>query len=158
MSQAVAWSILASEQPDLGPEAAYRWRQRRNRLVHDHEPEHLLASWVASRASRQVFQSRDAEALLDDPRFVRSGLSDERAGIASGGLVEGYVSLDDLHRVRRQYLLRPGGSGSNVVLHVAPELPPSPVPMLVLAADLAEHDKPRELARARDMIHEAGAA
>jgi hypothetical protein len=40
------------------------------------------------------------------------------------------------------------------VLHVADVLPPRPVPLLLLAADLVEHDAPRELARARELIRD----
>ena len=155
MSGPSAWAILAPQQPEgLTAEAAYRWRQRRSRLAHDPEPERLLASWVASRASRQVFESRNPEGVLHDSRVVRSGLSDIRARISSGGLVEGYVLADDLRPLQRSHLLRPGGVW-NVVLHLAPHLPPDPVPLLVLAVDLAEHDQPRELARARELIREA---
>ncbi|MCC2322620.1 hypothetical protein [Cellulomonas xiejunii] len=65
---------------------------------------------------------------------------------------EGYVSHEDLPVVLRHHLLRPGGSNWNVILHVVDELPPDPVPPLVLAADLADHDGPRELARAEQII------
>ncbi|NKY38537.1 helix-turn-helix domain-containing protein [Cellulomonas septica] len=151
----VAWAILADVAPDdYAPDEAYRWRQRRNRLVHDAEPEQLLASWVSSRARRQVFEARAPHGLLDDERVVPSGLSDGRAGIAAGNLVEGYVRAVDVDAVRREYLLRPGGVAANVVLHVVDELPPRPVPRLVLAADLAEHDEPRALARAGALIRE----
>lgn len=159
MSPRGAWQILEDSQPvDLTPEAAYRWRARRQRLARDPEPERLLMSWVASRASRVVFESRDPESVLDDPRVIRAGLSDHRAGMAGGGVAEGYVRDDDLKPLQRVYLLRPGGVGSNVVLHVSPHVPEEPVPLLVLAADLAEHDGPRELGRARELIREALAA
>lgn len=75
--------------------------------------------------------------------------------MSAGGVVEGYVRASDLDAVRREHLLRPGGHGARVVLHVADELPTRPVPSLVLAADLAEHDEPRAVARAAELIREA---
>lgn len=81
-------------------------------------------------------------------------MSDPRSEIAAGDIVEGYVRESDLAAVRRAHLLRPGGHRSSVVLHVAEQLPKSPVPPLVLAADLAEHDEPRALSRARELIVE----
>jgi excisionase family DNA binding protein len=155
MAADVAWAVLADLAPEhYAPQDAYRWRQRRNRLVHDPEPERLLASWVASRGRRLLFESRASAGLLEDDRVVPSGLSDPRSEIAAGDVVEGYVRDSELDAVRRQYLLRPGGHGSRVVLHIADELPQRPVPPLVLAADLAEHDEPRALNRARELILE----
>ncbi|MCL2091548.1 MAG: hypothetical protein FWH11_10200 [Micrococcales bacterium] len=156
MAPKVAWAVLADTlSPGLAPDAAYRWRRRRSRLAHDDEPEQLLASWVASRAERRLFQARRPDGVLTDERVVLSGLSDRRAGIAAGGFVEGYVLSRDLSALRREHLLRPASHRPDVVLHVVDVLPPSPVPLLVLAADLAEHDQPRELARARELIVEA---
>lgn len=154
MVLASAWALL-DDKPPADRRAAHRWRERRNRLRHDSAPERLLASWVISRGDRRLFESRDAENVLADVRVVASGLSDERAGIVASSFAEGYVRADDLAAVRREHLLRPGGPRSNVVLHVVDALPPSPVPLLVLAADLAEHDQPRELGRAHELIREA---
>lgn len=155
MAADVAWAMLAEVAPEhFTPDEAYRWRQRRNKLVRDPEPERLLSSWVASRARRMSFESRGSAALLEDERVVPSGMSDPRSEIAAGDIVEGYVRESDLAAVRRAHLLRPGGHRSSVVLHVAEQLPKSPVPPLVLAADLAEHDEPRALSRARELIVE----
>lgn len=155
MTADVAWGILADAvRADYGPDEAYRWRSRRDRLVHDAEPERLLASWVASRARRCLFASRAPDALLDDDRLVPSGLSDPRAGLAAGDVVEGYLRGADVDALRREHLLRLAGHGANVVLHVSDQLPGRPVPPLVIAADLAEHDEPRTLARARQLILE----
>ncbi|WP_236120547.1 helix-turn-helix domain-containing protein [Cellulomonas palmilytica] len=153
MSPDVAWAVLAADAPvEYGPQDAYRWRQRRRRLAHDSEPERLLSSWVASRARRMLFESRAAAALLDDSRVVPSGLSDSRSHLGAGSTVEGYVRDDELDALRADHLLRPGGPRATVVLHVAHELPENPVPPLVLAANLAEHDDPRTLNRARELI------
>lgn len=150
-----AWEILAETPAPATRQAAYRLRQRRARLREDTEPERLLSAWVVSRGRRERFGTRDPQGVLADERVVASGLSDDRARISGGALVEGYVRVDDLAAVRRSHLLRPDGAGANVVLHVVEHLPAAPVPPLVLAADLAEHDRPRELARARELIRQA---
>lgn len=156
MAPKVAWAFLGDSVPEhYAPDQAYRWRTRRHRLVGDPEPERLLASWVASRAEHCWFRTRNNDEMLTDQRLVPSGLSDSRAGISSGALVEAYVSRDDLDAVRRAYLLVPGGPADNVLLHVADALPPTPVPLLLLAADLADHGGDREAARARTLIAEA---
>ncbi len=154
MSVRVARQLVEELSLDLSPQEAYRRRVRRNKLARDPEPARLLADWLAARAVRKVFRAREPHALLDDPALIRSGLSDSRAGISAANIVEGYVSHDNLPILSRRHLLRPGGSDSNVVLHVVDELPEEPVPLLLLAADLAEHDGPRELARAEQIIHE----
>jgi excisionase family DNA binding protein len=153
MSAANAWRLLVESRASSAKQAYLR-RRALDRLAHDREPERLLASWVASRARRMSYSSRKPEALLEDPAFVASGLSDPRAKIASGSIIEGYVKDSELSRLRRAHLLVPNVSGGNVVLHVADELPPSPVPLLLLAADLVEHDEPREIARARELIRD----
>ncbi|MBU5421748.1 hypothetical protein KQI48_03615 [Cellulomonas hominis] len=156
MSPANAWTLLTGSPAPASRTAAARIRDQLRRLGQDAEPERLLASWVGSRADRRWFQSRDVDAVAADARVVVSGLSDHRSAIAVGDLVEGYVLRDLLPELRRDLLLRPGRPGSgNVLLHVADRELPRPVPPLVLAADLAEHDRPRELARARELIREA---
>lgn len=152
MSPAVARQFVEEHPQGLSPQEAYRRRLRRDRLAHDPEPARLLADWLAARARREVYRAREPLALLDDPAIIPSGLSDSRSGMSAADIVEGYVSHQDLPVVLRHHLLRPGGSDSNVILHVVDELPSDPVPPLVLAADLADHDGPRELARAEQII------
>lgn len=153
LSPTEAWLLLAADQtPGARPG---RWRDRRDRLRTDPSPETLLASWAAARGDRLLFATREPRGVLDDPAVVRSGLSDPRAGISAADLAEGYVRRDDLDAVRRRHLLRPVTGRPDVVLHVVAVLPADPVPPLVLAADLAEHDGPRELARASELIAQA---
>ncbi|MBW0252460.1 helix-turn-helix domain-containing protein [Cellulomonas sp. PS-H5] len=153
LSPTEAWLLLATDQaPGARPG---RWRDRRDRLRTDPSPETLLASWAAARGDRLLFATREPRGVLDDPAVVRSGLSDPRAGISAADLAEGYVRRDDLDSVRRRHLLRPATGRPDVVLHVVAVLPTDPVPPLVLAADLAEHDGPRELARASELIAQA---
>ncbi|HEY5516084.1 MAG TPA: hypothetical protein VIK12_07750, partial [Pengzhenrongella sp.] len=92
------------------------------------------------------------------PRVILAGLSDERAGLSAAGDVEGYVQAGDADAVIRDHLLIDAGPSADVVLHVSPLLPEVPVPLLLVAADLADHDGPRELARARELIGDWSAA
>ena len=112
----------------------------------------LLRSWLASRAEREFLSAPEIDALHADPRPVLSGLSGERSGLSAAADVEAYVRAEDAVAVRRDHLLVDAGSDANVVLHVSPLLPDGPVPALLLSADLADHDGPRELARARELI------
>lgn len=157
MSPRVAWALAeladGRRAPWLRHDEAHRLRARRNELLRDADPELLLRSWLAARAQRHQLSAPDPHRLLDDPRLVPSGLSDPRSGMSAGHQVEAYVRADDLEDVRTDHLLVPADrSRANVWLHAAPMLPSEPVPLLLLAADLAEHDGPRELGRARDLI------
>jgi hypothetical protein len=155
MSRPVAWAFLADEPPADDQRGAWRWRKRRERLAVDPEPEALLVSWVASRGDRLLFVANEPTGVLDDPRVVHSGVSDPRSGLSVAGMAEGWVRGADLAAVRRAHLLRPAEEQYRVVLHVADALPAGPVSLLLLAADLADHQGPRELGRARDLIRQA---
>ena len=155
MSVRVAWEFLSDTVPDhYGSDQAYRWRTRRKQLLQDPEPERLLQSWVASRADRCWFRTRNNEGLLDDQRLIPSGISDSRSGISST-IIEAYVLQEDSDSVQRMYLLHPGNPQDNVLLHITSTLPPNPVSTLLVAADLTDHDNDRELSRARTLIKEA---
>ncbi len=156
MSVRVAWAFLAGDEP-TDPAAARRWHQRRRRLADDPEPESVLASWVASRGERLALAGREPGAVVADSRLVRSGLSDPRAQLSAADLAEGWVSAADLDMFCRDHLLRPTTATPSVVVHVAPATITvlGPVPLLLLAADLADHHQPRPTARARDLIGQA---
>ncbi len=162
MSPRMAWALVVLSDGGkpgwVEPQEAHRLRRALERLVADDEPELLLCSWLASRADRRRLSAPDAQALRMDARVVLSGVSDERAGLSAAGDVEGYVLADVAEAVLRDHLLVDAGPSANVVLHVAPLLPEVPVPLLLVAADLADHDGPRERARARDLIGEWAAA
>ena len=156
MSVRIAWALVelsaggAAEWVE--PRESYRLRRALDRLVTDDEPEMLLRSWLASRAERQLLSASEVDGLRADPRLALSGLSDERSGLSAASNVEAYVRAEDAAAVRRDHLLIDSGSNANVVLHVSPRVPARPVPVLLLAADLADHDGPRELARARELV------
>lgn len=120
----------------------------------------LLRSMLRNRAGRRLFRASpsDLPDLRQDRRLVLSGLSHPDSGIASGGLVEGYVRDLDLGVVEDDYLLSPGvgDRDANVVLHVFSfaglrDLAHDGAPLL-LAADLVEHRGPREEARAVELL------
>jgi len=156
MSPRMAWALVVLSdggRPDwVEPRESYRLRRALERLAADDAPELLLRSWLASRAARRRLSAADGPALRSDGRVVLSGLSDERAGLSAAGDVEGYVHAGDADAVIGDHLLIDAGQSADVVLHVSPLLPEVPVPLLLVAADLAEHDGPRELARARELI------
>ena len=155
MSPRIAWALVelgaGRRAPWLTPGDAYRLRVRIGRLADDDNPELLLRSWLAARADRHVLSAPQPDALRDDPRVVVSGLADPRSRMSGTGQAEGYVHPDDFDGVRRDHLLVPSDHG-NVILHVSAMVPCSPVPVLLLAADLADHDSSRELGRARELI------
>lgn len=156
MSSRIAWALVEISSGGsaewIEARESYRLRQALGRLVADDEPELLLRSWLASRADRELLSASEIDAVRADPRLVLSGVSDERSGLSAAADVEAYVRADDAPAVRRDHLLLDAGSRANVVLHVSPLLPDGPVPVLLLAADLAERDGPRELSRARELI------
>lgn len=156
MTPAGAWALLLDE-PPATPQDAYRRRQQLARLAADPEPESLIASWVASRGRRELYAANAPAGVLDDERIVPTGVSDPRAGIGAAGIAEGWVTEADLGAVTRAHLLRSADSvaSATVVLHVAQVAAPGPVPLLLLAADLADWQSPRELSAARRLVKAA---
>lgn len=124
-----------------------------------------LRSLLRSRGQRHLFRSspRDLDDLRSDGRLRLSGISLPDSGIASGDIVEGYVADHDLEGLVGGFLLSEARHGdANVVLHVVDPAIVSagdlePENWLLLAADLAEHHQPREVARAAQIVREAAA-
>jgi excisionase family DNA binding protein len=119
---------------------------------------------LQGRADRFSFRAspRDLDDLRADQRVQLSGVSLPESGIAAGDIVEGYVSADELDELVHDFLLSESGHAeANVVLHVPkPSVPVDwvrPDNWLVLAADLAEHHRPRESSRAAQLVLEAAA-
>lgn len=156
MSPRMAWALVVLSdggEPDwIEPRESYRLRRALDRLAADDEPELLLRSWLASRADRCRLSATNVPALRSDVRVLLSGLSDERSGLSAAGSLEGYVHVGEVDAVMADHLLIDAGPSADVVLHVSRLLPDAPVPLLLVAADLADHDRPRELARARELI------
>jgi hypothetical protein len=115
-----------------------------------------LWSWVRSRGPRFGLSAspRDVPDLLADPRFLKSGISDRRAGLSSSSAeAEGYVAPNDVDEFRRDYLLvesdRP-----NVWVHAAAVSPDASgdIPIGYVVADLLDHGGPREVSRAEEIL------
>ncbi len=126
-----------------------------------HDQASLLRSWLRNRAVRRLYRASplDLPDLRADERVLLSGLSHPQSAIASGDVVEGYVRASDLDALVQDYLLSPSAAdrAAAVVLHVTPSEAPDElgsIPLLLLAADLAEHRRPREEARAAELLRE----
>lgn len=160
MGRRMAWGLIEAAEgrraPWLSPNDVVRLRHMRERLRRDPEPDLLLKSWLVRRADRHELSCPEPEDLRNDPRLVLSGFSDPRSRMSAADQVEGYVHADNHLALRAEHLLvESSGRRANVILHVCEVLPPHPVPLLLLAADLADHDQPRELGQARELIAQA---
>lgn len=125
-----------------------------------------LRRLLGNRADRLSLRAspRDLADLRTDDRVELAGLSSPASGIAAGDMVEGYIETADLDAFVDDYLLEnaPREEDANVILHGvpdavarrSPELWRDAVAMapLLLAVDLAEHLRPREQARAGDIV------
>ncbi len=167
-----AWAVIAVSEKDRdrigrgGPAASARARMQLKRLldpaVDPASGEEAVGDLAVS--LRSVFRNRAQRRLL---RAAPPDLADLRAddrwallvdlgasGIASAD-IEGYLGESDVDGVLRDYLLVEADNDANVVLHVIPDAQhPYPDSRLRLAADLAEHRRPREEARAAELLHE----
>jgi excisionase family DNA binding protein len=158
LSERSAWALinLASGRgmEDIFPSEQSRARARLRRLLAEESPERLLRSWLAARAVRRAYRAspQDLDDLRADPRLRQSGVSHPESGISAADIAEGYISASDLDAVVHEYLLAeaPDGKG-NVIFHVAGRPVPEVYPLL-LAADLAEHQSPREEGRAAEIV------
>ena len=178
LSHRSAWALLALSQSDqdaldaLAPAERSRARERLQRLLAQSPPgarpseveaqaaAALLRSWFRNRAERRLYRAspRDLPDMRDDHRLTLTGLSHPRSGIAAGDLVEGYLAAEYVDDVVADHLLSTPAADrdANVVLHVAAAAP-GPMAPLLLAADLAEHRRPREEARAAELLREIAA-
>jgi len=154
-----AWALIALSNgvstSGLRPEENYRLRARLARLVGSGDATAvLLRSWLANRAERVLFNAFDNSSLLADTRLTLSGVSDARSGIAAHGEVEGYVRREDLTSLVRDHALFRAETGKfNVVLHVTTRLRvEGEVPLLLVAADLAEYGTEREVGQAELLV------
>lgn len=121
-----------------------------------------LRSLLRKRAQRHLWRSapRDLEELRSDGRISLSGISLPSSGLASADIVEGYIAEQHLDNLVDEFLLREAvHAEANVVLHVVnsavmPHGEFKPDGWLLLAADLAEHHRPREIAKAAQLVRQ----
>ncbi|MDQ1294225.1 MAG: hypothetical protein QG608_2108 [Actinomycetota bacterium] len=158
MSHRMAWGLIAvlSHQEPVGLLARERLRLGKagERLKTDADPASWLRSWLPARAKRLSFSVdlEDIPSLRADPRILLSGISDPRAGLSTGGEIEGYLHPADLPGLVEDYLMS-GVGRNNAFLHLHPESP-SPVPLGLVLADLADHNGPREDAKVNSLLQE----
>jgi excisionase family DNA binding protein len=169
LSRRAAWAVLAlaATPPDeelaasefvrdlkLAPSEWSRARKRLADILGAPAPEDLLRAWLRRRAERRVFRASppDLADIRGDQRLLLSGLSHPESAMASPDVAEGYLARADLDAFVDRYLLvEAADRRGNVVLHVADRRPEAVWPLL-LAADLAEHQQPREAGRARELV------
>lgn len=119
---------------------------------HDHD---ALVAWLNHRASRHLYVAApaDLERLRHEGRLVLAGVSHPDSGLEDLRVIEGYVAAEELDAIVVDHWLEHPrvGERPNVFLHAAPVRPVQIKPAL-LAADLAEHGGPREIARAHELL------
>ena len=157
----IGWPKIDLLSPELVAEANKISQASRHRAVarlsaaiarEDHDS---ILSWLRNRGERRVYQAAmaDLPPLRDDDRLLPSGLSHPDSGMSDPRVAEGYVAAADVDAVAADHWLeRPSiDDRPNVFVHVVPALP-SRIGALLLAADLAEHEGPRERRRAHELL------
>lgn len=161
----------------LAPSERSRAQNRLHNLLADHphaageepiaEAASRLRALLGNRADRVLLHAspRDLGDLRDDGRLALAGLSSPDSGVVAGDLVEAYLDAANLDALLDHYLLDKvqREADANVILHVVPDDVAQQAPdlwraaaglPLLLAVDLAEHRRPREQARAADLVAE----
>lgn len=159
----MAWSLIALSDGDcldgLSAVARHRLRRRFDELLASPDPLPLLRALLDSRAERHRLHVDEPEALLVEDAFIASGRSDPRSGMYGPDFAEGYVRPEDLRAVRRRHLAVEAEAGErhNLVVHVGnvPEGLRAPVPLLLVAADLAQAGS-REAQQAEIILRDLG--
>jgi excisionase family DNA binding protein len=164
LSERSAWQLLlySCKQPVpnandlvLSPVERHRVNLRWERILESQDPLMLVRSLLARRAERAEFSSspEDLAELRRDPRLRLSGVSHPDSGLLSNSELEGYVSRKNFGALVKDWFLVKAAAGQrpNVVLHVADEVPDE-LPLLLVAADLAERPGVREHNAALDLI------
>ena len=139
----------------LAAHERYRLREMINRLRISSNPVPLVRSWLTKRADRVELSCAEGDLrdLALDGRIIRSGISDPRSGMSAGSELECYVMMPDLLALKAEYLLVPPVR-PNVYLHVSPRHLQE-VPLILVAADLADHHGARENSQAEKLLKEA---
>lgn len=137
------------------PIERHRLKLRLQRLHDSSDPLSLVSSLLARRAERVELSAAhsDITQLAQDPRLRLSGVSHSAAGLLSNSEVEGYVECRDYRALVKDWLLISAAPGrrSNVLLHVADDVPED-LPLMLVVADLAERPGLRERAAALEII------
>lgn len=147
--------LAASLLVDASPVEKHRLNQRLRRWEDASFSFPLLLSLMANRADKLEYLASpgDIPELKKDPRLRPSGVSHPDAGLLANAELEAYVSRNDADAVVRDWFLVKAepGQRANVVLHVAEQVPDE-IPLVVVAADLAERPGAREQQAARELV------
>jgi excisionase family DNA binding protein len=160
MSPRIAWALihLLSDElvRDISDRELSRLEEKCRTLLASPRPAVLLRSWLRSRAQllRVAVSPSDLEGLLQDPRLVPSGISDDRSEMSAGREAEAYVRPGDVEQITADHLMAVVNP-ANVWLHVVDRPLARPVPLGLVIADLADHDRAREDARVIELLGEA---
>lgn len=156
LSQRMSWFLLAAldgRRPE-GIRDAERSRIKLyiEALRESSDPARELAAKVSARAQLREFSahSADVQDLRGDPRIQLSGVGAPGSRMMADGVVEGYVSPNAIEGLVGDYLLQESVDG-NVRLRVGAD---HEAGKAVLAADLADWGRARELREANRIIHE----
>jgi excisionase family DNA binding protein len=145
---------LIAEAMKISPASRHRAVARLSAAIAREDHEAILV-WLRNRGERRVYKAAmgDLPSLRDDDRLLISGLSHPESGMSDPRVTEGYVATADIAAVAADHWLeRPSiDERPNVFVHVVPALP-SRIGVLLLAADLAEHEGPRERRRAHELL------
>lgn len=156
LSEPMAWhllSVLDGERPAALRDAERaRIRRYMAAIAAADHPAEELASKVSARAELREFAAHrdDVADLRADPRVLVSGVGAAGSGMSAGDVVEAYVDPDMVDRVIRDYVLKER-RGGNVRLRVGKV---RQMGNAVIAADLADWGRVRELREADRLVHD----
>lgn len=150
LSPKMAHALIAllsnwSWQEGLDPVQKHRMRRHFAELKNHKYPSWLLSSWLRKRGEVIQLKANPADLLelqLDDRIFL-SGVNDPRGGVAAGDFVEGYIEKKFISQFKRDYLLVESDA-PNVLLRMVNFELERPLPIGLVMADLADHNRPRE--------------
>jgi excisionase family DNA binding protein len=155
LSQRSAWQFIEALQdpacgvaPHLSAVERHRLRRRIARFQESSDPVALVLSLLPRRADKAVLSASpsDLDGLREDRRLRLSGVSHPDCGLLPSSEFEAYAARHDLPGVVSDWFLVPAGLGvrANVVIRTAEVIPDSAIPVIVVAADLAERPGSRE--------------
>jgi hypothetical protein len=159
-----AWAMLLLASGDRVGEMDPSVRSRLKRAL-DWQGLKLLRPRLVQRAEALSFRAHPGEIsyLLEDPEFVRSGISaagDLGLSVVPGREADGYLPARALKKFVARHALKPAGAEANVCLRVVPNeawhfLEGREVaPRAAVALDLAEELDPRSAQAGKESLRD----
>ncbi len=142
--------------PDISDRELSRLEGKYRSLLASPNHAVLLRSRLRNRAQllRVAISPSEVGGLLEDPRLVPSGISDARSEMSAGREAEAYVRRGDVEQLMADHLMA-ALNPPNAWLHVVDRPLERPVPLGLVIADLADHDRAREDARVIELLGDA---